>query len=150
MGDDGDDPAGYQLAEDLIHGRGEKELGEFDHEVAPPVNGVFAVAGEGALDVLEAQVELAAAVDAERNADGGLQLLDALGDEGGAVGEFEVGVRSGDDVRGAGLGGETEHGEGVVQGGGAIVQAPEDVGMDVYHRGLMGFRDRARAGWAGR
>ena len=97
-------------------------------------------------------MELAAAVDAERTADGGLQLLYALGDEGGLEGKFEVGVRSGDDIRGAGLGGETEHGEGVVQGGGAIVQAPEDVAVDIYHMRLMEPRDRARArpGQAGR
>src|ERR1035438_9528001 len=51
MGDDGDDPAGGELAQDLIHRGGEKGLGEFDHEVASGVDGEIAVVDEGALDV---------------------------------------------------------------------------------------------------
>ena len=91
----------------------------------------FSGFSSGLDDVVEAEVEVAAAVDFGGGCGLFVQMADAFVDEVGLVFEFAVGVRGGDDVGGAGVGGDAEHFEADFFGGGAVVHAPEDVAVNV-------------------
>ena len=89
-------------------------------------------------NVFVGEVEIAASVDANRVAELVLEFVVALLDQGGAEDELGVGVWGGDDVGGAGLGSHPGHGETLVEGLRAIVEAMEQVAMNVDHTPIVG------------
>ena len=90
-------------------------------------------APQGLVDVVKGQMKVTTPVDARSAAAGDGQLLDSLVDDTFAVVISQIGMRRGYDVGGAGFPSHLEHGNGLFQGSSAIVDAPEDVTVDVDH-----------------
>jgi hypothetical protein len=57
----------------------------------------------------------------------------ALAQQSGLEDVLGIGVGSGDDIGDTVLGGGAEHGEGVLEGGGAVVQPPDEMSVYVDH-----------------
>lgn len=131
MSEDGRDAGGAEAIEDIGQGAGGQRAGEFDEQVRLLVDGVERWRGKRALEVFRGEVEIAAGKDADGGAGGEAQFGSALLDNVEIEGKPQVGVRGGDDVGGAGLGGEANHGEGFLEGSGAVVKAGQDVAMNI-------------------
>jgi hypothetical protein len=69
--------------------------------------------------------------DADGGTGGEAEFLGAPLDGIEIEGKTQVGVGGGHDVGGAALGGEAKHGEGLLEGGGAVVKAGKDVTMNI-------------------
>ena len=131
--DYGSEASALQALEDLLRGARNQHIGEFHQEIIQVIDGVFGGIGQGVLNVLQTQMEIAAAVNAGQGTDGCLQFFDFPGDQLGLEGELVVGVGRGDDIGGAGFGRQAQHGDGLLDGVGAIVETPEDMAMDIDH-----------------
>jgi hypothetical protein len=88
--------------------------------------------------ILREKVEVATAMDAGQGTGGLREPGDAFGHQRRIVLEIEVGVRRGDNVGGAGVGRQTDHGEALLEGAGAVVKLPEDVAVNVDQRRRKG------------
>ena len=131
--DDGYHAQILQLAEDIFGGRWDEEFGEFDHQIAKPVDGVDGVIAHAGLDVVDAQVEVAAAMDARLVAGEFVEFLDPLIDERGLIVVLRIGMRGGDNVGGAVRGRNGEHGEAGFTVWRAVVEAVENMAVYIDH-----------------
>ena len=136
MGEDEVGAGEAQLVEGLVHVGRDGEVGQLDEEIVPGVDGEAVRVGARALDVVVAEVEVAAKAEGDSDAFAGYegaqlvkQLVVAVWVEGVAA----VGVGRGDDVGDAVLGGHADHRERGFEIGGAVVQAGQEVVVDVYH-----------------
>jgi hypothetical protein len=100
------------------------------------------------LDIVVAQVEVAAGRDRQGNAlrgHGFTQGCQALGDQTGIEGISIAGVRRGDDVRDAIFGCHAGHLDRCLQVFGAIIQARQQMVMYVYHLAVSRVTSRLPA-----
>src|SRR5581483_362051 len=125
MGHDGDEAAPEEGFEGLPEAA-QAGLGEFDQNVRAAVDGVAGGMSDGVLDIVEAQMKIAAAMDAGTAAGGAAQLADAFVDDGLVVPVAVIGMRGSDDIGGAARGGELEHADRILQRAGAVIESPED------------------------
>ena len=96
---------------------------------------------EGVRDVVGLQAEVASRMNAHRGL--GAELGDPLCDRVGIERVLSVCVRAGDDVGGAGAGGEVQHGDAVLARRRPVVETVENVAVDVdeaCHRGSSASR----------
>jgi len=70
-------------------------------------------------------------VDAGHRAGGFLQFRDFAFDQRGIEGELGIGMRGGDYIGGAGLGRQAQHGNGVFEGLGAIVETRQNMAVNI-------------------
>ena len=129
--DDRRQAGAHQAVEDLLCGAGNQQIGELHQQITEVVDGILPWVGQGILNILERQVEVAAAVDAGDGSGGILQFGDFPADQVRVEGELRIGVRRGDDVGGAGTGGQVQHGDGIFEGPGAVVEAGQDMAVDI-------------------
>ena len=87
--------------------------------------------GQGVLDVVVGQVEVAAAMQHGRAAERGLELRDPLFDQFGPERIVKIRVRRGDDIGGAGRRRHPQHFEAFVERLRPIVHPIEDVAVNV-------------------
>ncbi len=136
MGEDGNDSAGDELVEGLADGGRDAVVGELDEQVLMVVDGVFAGVAELVLDVVVGEMEVAAEAEGDESGNGGLDLGEAFAVDLGVVGPAVVGVRGADDVRDAVGGGRLDHGAGGFEVLGAVVEAIEQMVVNVDHSGF--------------
>ena len=86
---------------------------------------------EAVLDVFEMKMEVAAVMEADAAGQGGVEFGDAFRDDFGLKGISQVGMGSADDVGGAAGGCHFEHGDGLVEVLRAVIEAVEDVAMNI-------------------
>jgi hypothetical protein len=134
----GDDDAESGLFEAVEHFAGigeDDDIGEFDEEVAGGVEGIAAGVGEGIDEVIVHDVEVTATEESEVGGGGGAgEVEEAVGEIGVEV-VAGVGVGGGDEVGGAGGGGDAEHFGGFGFVAGAVVEAREEMAVEVDHGG---------------
>ena len=119
-----------QLAQDVIGRWKQRHLRELDQQVAVPVDRVLLRVGEGVLDVVHLQVEVAPAMDGDAG-DAPGQFLSPLLDDRRLKAIARVRMRCGDDVGGARVAGPRQHRHALVERARAVVHAVEDVAVQV-------------------
>jgi hypothetical protein len=74
-----------------------------------------------------------------------IEIFVGLTDAGRVKGELGIGVGGGNDIGRTGGGGDAQHFEAFIEGAGAVIDAGEDVGVDIDHSdaGRKGILRRA-------
>src|ERR1035437_9379375 len=133
MGHDGTEAHMHHAGEDLAGSFGNQEIGEFHQQIAAVVDGVLPGRAQGIVDIFQGEVEIAAVVNPRSIARRRLQFADLALHHQRIEGVILVGVRAGHDVGGTGGGGLPQHLDGLLQTLGSVVQAGQDVAVDVDH-----------------
>lgn len=133
MRDDRSQTRAHEAGKDLLGGAGNQQVGEFHQEIAEVIDGVLVRVRQRVLYILRAEMEVTPAVDARLRAGGSLKLDDFPGNQFGIESKLAVGVRGGYDIGGPGIGRQTEHRHGIVEGAGPIVETIENMTVDIYH-----------------
>ena len=120
MGEDWGHAGELELVDGFAHAAGDGEVGQLDEEVVLLVDGVAGGVGVGVLDVVEAEVEVAAGAEDEGDGfggEGGAEFGDSFGVDGGVEGPVGAGVWRADDVGDAVARGHAGHGDGSIEVG---------------------------------
>ena len=146
VGEDGDEAGLAELEESFLEAGGEGVFGEFDEEVIEAVDGVTGGVGQGVLDVVVAEVEVAAQTEGKGDAclgEGDAEFGGACLDEGGIEGIAAAGVGGGDDVGDAVGNGDLGHLEGGGEVRRTVVQPWQKMVVYVDHpvKGTIGRDD---------
>ena len=131
VGDYGKDSGGAHAFEHLGGVLENDHVGEFDHQVGLVSDGVFGGIGNGILNIVEGEVEVAAFMNAGMTTCGLGEFFHAQTDQVWLKGVLEIGMRGGDYIRRPGVGRHTQHRHAFLQAFGTVVQPIEDVAVDV-------------------
>lgn len=108
-------------------------IAELDEEIAGVADGVAVGVGEGVLEVVVGEVEIASQSEMGRVAGQLAKPLETGGQFFPMIGVLVIGVGGGDDVLNAVLSGQPAHFQGHVPGGGAVIHFGDDVTVNVNH-----------------
>lgn len=133
VGDDGNDTGVDHAAQDFLGVLANVEVGAFDQEVLLAIDGVLAQVLHQVVHVIEAEMEFASEVDFG-NARSLIERLNSLEYDFALEGVFGISVRGSDDIGGAVGGGDFEHSEAHFHAGGAVIDAPYHVAVDVSQK----------------
>jgi len=150
MSHDGHNACVEQLPQDRLGVLPNVKAGEFEKQVGTGIDGV----GEGSVqelaDVVAGDLEFAAMMNDRFSFAVSGEFLHAAVQQTGLEPVLRVGVGSGDDIGNSVFRGGAEHDETVLDRGGAVVEPPHDMAVDVDHcRGENSRRAPApKDGWA--
>lgn len=136
MGEDGREAGELELVEGLGEGGGEAVVGQLDEQVGGAVDGELFGVGDGFVDVVVAEMEVAADAEGEVDVFGGEGVAEggeALGVALWVVGIGAAGVGGAHDVGDAVFKRDAGHGDRGFEVGRAVVEAEEQVVVDVNH-----------------
>ena len=112
-------------------------VGELHQQIALLIDGVFPRIGDGVLDVVVAQMEIAAGIEAQPVAHRGRDLGQPLANPLRLETVAQVGVRRPDQVRSAAVCRHARHGDGFLQRRRAIIHAIQQVAVNVDQASIL-------------
>jgi len=130
---DRDHSLGQEQREGVLNGWWAEHFREFDHEVTAAIDGVFGRVVKSILDIAGRQVEIATTVHAGKSTMSTGEFVVPVIQDLKIKRISRVGVRSRDDIGGSAIRCHAQHVEGLLDGPGAIVNAPEDMSVNVDH-----------------
>jgi hypothetical protein len=131
VGDYGQDAGHAHAFKHLCGVLKDDHVGELDHQIALVTHGVLGGVGDGVLNIVVGEVEIAAFVDTGMAASDVGEFFDALTDEIRLEGVLKIGMWGGDYIRRPGSGRHLQHRHAFLQAFGTVVQPIEDVAVDV-------------------